>query len=52
MILKIIDNGIERVFYSEDVIQRIWEINQKLMETYPECSEFCLKIEEAINENL
>ena len=51
MILKLTDTAGERVFYSEDIIQRISEINQKLMETYPECAEFSKKIEEVINDN-
>ena len=50
MILKLTDTTGERVFYSEDIIQRISEINHELMETYPECAEFCLKIDEVINE--
>ena len=51
MILKIIDNGIERVFYSADVIERISDIIHELEEVYPECGEYCKKIEETINEN-
>lgn len=50
MILKLTDTTGERIYYSADVIQRIREINHELMETYPECAEFCLKIEELINE--
>ena len=51
MILTLKNGNKQTVFYSADIIQRISEINHELMETYPECSEFCLKIEEVINEN-
>lgn len=50
MRIAIIENGEQRVFYSEDVIERIRELNQELMETYPECTEYCLKMEKTINE--
>ena len=42
--------GKEVLFYSYDIIERIRELNNALLETYPECSEFCIKIEEVINE--
>ena len=51
MILTLTKDNEQTVFYSEDVIQRISEINHELMITYPECSEFCLKIEGVINES-
>ena len=50
MKIKLIEPTRERVFYSENVIQKISEINHELMVTYPECAEFCLRIEEVINE--
>lgn len=51
MKIKLIEPTGERVFYSEDIIQRISEINHELIETYPECISFCIKIEEVINDN-
>ena len=50
MILKLIDTTGERVYYSEDVIEKIREINHELIDVYPETAEYCKKIEEIINE--
>lgn len=49
MILKLTDTTGEQIYYSEDVINRIRELNQELMETYPECIEYCIKIEEVLS---
>lgn len=50
MILKLIDTTGEKIYYSQDIIAQIRAVNNVLMETYPECAEFCIKIEEIINE--
>ena len=50
MILKQIENGIERVFYSQDIIEKIRSVNNELLEQYPECGEYCKAIEEVLYE--
>lgn len=51
MILTLTKDNEQEVYYSSDVIQKISEINHELMQTYPECGEYCKRIEETINEN-
>ena len=52
MILTLTKDNEQTVFYSADVIQKIKEINHELEEVYPECGEYCKRIEEVISESL
>ena len=40
--------GKEILFYSYDIIERIRELNNALLETYPECASFCVAIDNVI----
>lgn len=40
--------GKEVLFYSYDVIEQIRELNNELLNTYPECASFCIAIENVI----